>query len=243
MFDKVKPLDKKKHAGLKFSPSSDYGYAGNLSSVPLVGKEMASACKYYPIVFPTVNKEEKKTDEGPMPMAILSLAKGKNAFVGEKGTWNAAYIPAFIRQYPFVLGKYAEEKFAVAIDEDAPNFGSDGEALFSETGEPSARVKQAADFLSKLQTDAIQTRRLTQALQQYELLKPQQLAAGKKDQAQQVLGTFQIVDEKKLADLDEKLLGSWVRSGLMAIVMAHFFSMGNLRQLASRYAVKPAQKG
>lgn len=84
---------------------------------------------------------------------------------------------------------------------------------------------------------------MTQALQQYELLKPQQLAAGKKDQAQQVLGTFQIVDEKKLADLDEKLLGSWVRSGLMAIVMAHFFSMGNLRQLASRYAVKPAQKG
>jgi putative transposase len=233
MFVNVKPLDKKNHADLKFSPAADYAFARQLSNAPLVWKEMSHACKEYPIVFPARNETEVAAQEGPLPVALFSLVKNTNTFVDAKGIWQARYIPAYIRQYPFSLAKLsADGKYAVVIDEQAPQFSDQGEALFSTSGEPSDRVRKATSFLTSLQEDNLRTRRLTYLLEERQLLKPQQITYGEPGQQKGLRG-FRLLDEKKLRGLDDALLAAWLRNGLLALVMAHLFSLGNIGRLAA----------
>ena len=60
--------------------------------------EFARAAAVYPIVF-----VEDKTKDAFRPVTLLGLDAGENLFVSESGKWEASYIPAIIRRYPFAL--------------------------------------------------------------------------------------------------------------------------------------------
>lgn len=56
----------------------------------------------------------------------MSFKKGENRFVDKEGKWTAPYVPAFIRKYPFVLGKSEKEgNYVVCIDRNAPHFSEE----------------------------------------------------------------------------------------------------------------------
>ncbi len=239
MFETMKPLSKETHAKLKFSPAPSYAFARQMTSAPLTIKELPDACKIYPIVFPTQNAEEVAAGYGPLPVALFSLLKDSNAFIDETGIWNARYLPAYVRRYPFSLAKTGVEdgQFAVVIDEGAPHFGNKGKMLFTKGGKASKHIEQMTTFLTNLQSATLQTQKLTVLLEQHELLKPQQISYGKEDE-QKGLRSFRVIDEEKLHKIDDALLAVWTRNGLISLVMAHLFSLGNMNVLAERHGAE-----
>jgi len=91
--------------------------------VPLLASEFFEAAREYPIVF-------ARGEAGPVPAALLGLREAENLYVDNAGKWDARYIPAFVRRYPFVPGKGAQGELLVCIDEASQCFDTkEGEAL------------------------------------------------------------------------------------------------------------------
>ncbi len=69
---------------------------------------------------------------------MLGFRNDENLFVDENGKWDAKYIPAFVRRYPFVLAeafegskKASEQMLEVRIDETFPGLNHEkGKPLF-----------------------------------------------------------------------------------------------------------------
>src|SRR5262245_19999312 len=77
--------------------------------------EFSSAALEYAIVF---------GDKGDvvMPVAVLGVRTDENLYVTMQGGWQAKYIPAFVRRYPFVFFSRDEGKtFTLCIDEAFPD--------------------------------------------------------------------------------------------------------------------------
>ena len=84
--------------------------------VPLTVGEFPIAGIYYPIIF---------AGDRYQPLAVMGMRQGSNLFVGADGAFEVgAYIPAYIRRYPFVLANdQAREQLVVCIDRDAIDAG------------------------------------------------------------------------------------------------------------------------
>src|SRR5215210_705462 len=104
-------LDRDKHRKLRVKPSTSFAFAQKANSLYLAGVEFNEACKEYAIVF------TRAAHEKIIPVAMLGLRSRENLFVDAQGRWDAAYVPAFVRRYPFVLAELSSDNMAVCIDE------------------------------------------------------------------------------------------------------------------------------
>ncbi|MBF0411253.1 MAG: SapC family protein [Desulfamplus sp.] len=96
MFTKIEPLTQNNHQDIRFTAITNYNFAKNVSNAPISFSEFTHASKYYPIVFLKGN---------PLPVVLLSLNRDQNNFINQDGSWKVPYIPAYFRQYPFILVK------------------------------------------------------------------------------------------------------------------------------------------
>ncbi len=234
MFKKIEVLDAARHAELKFEKVGGYAQAATTALAPLGGSEIAEAAKYFPVLFPVI-PSDGSGQASPLPVALFSTRSDENPFVAADGTWQADYVPAHIRRYPFIFAGLDEPgKFALALDVEAPHFtnSSDGEPLFNEDRKATALVEQAKTFLGNFQNDLMATEALVKELDQHGVLVAQQLnlAAGEKKKS---LGGFRLVDMKKVKELDDTILAGWVRSGVMGIIYAHLNSLSNLKKIVA----------
>ena len=92
----VVPLNKDTHADLSVEAAKDYSHVSDTNSIYIAAVEFPRANREYPIVF-------AKVGEIPFPVALLGAKKNFNAYIQEDGRWNAKYIPAYVRRYPFIL--------------------------------------------------------------------------------------------------------------------------------------------
>jgi len=231
MFENLERLDFERHKGLRFKPARNFGFATSLASAPLSASEMVDAAKHYPIVFST---------EGPLlPVAMLSLKGGDNAFVDDRGDWLASYVPMHVARYPFILGDTENlANFVVMIDRAAPHFAADdGEPLFTEDGEYGPTLAKAREFLKAFQSKIVATQELLAPLAETGVLTMQRLDLERSDGTKALIEGVRAVDQKKLAELDDATLAGWVRSGLIVVITTHLGSLKNFASLAERQGV------
>lgn len=226
MFKSLETLDTKLHGDLTYKGLSGFSHARALVNAPLTASEVAEASKDFPILFPISGKL--------LPIALLSLENEKSVFVSKNGEWLADYIPAHIRRYPFVLGNTNQKgRYAVMIDRAAPQFSErKGEPLFVD-GKPveGGIVERARGFLVEFQELLERTEKLLHPLEEKGVLVARQFNIERgKDKKVAVKG-FRQVDEAALRKLDDATLAAWVRSGLMAVVVAHLHSLSNAKRL------------
>ena len=224
--ENLEALDPERHKGLRFTPAPDFGFAAGVASAPLSASEVLESARHFPIVF---------TTEGPLlPLALLSIKEGANAFVDDAGKWLAPYVPAHIRRYPFILGNSGEpETFTIMLDRQAPQFaGEGGELLYTEGNTRGPALVAALDFLKTFQEEITGTEKMLEPLAQ--VLTMQRLDITRADGAKTSIDGIRLVDREKIMALDDATLAGWVRSGLMAVIDAHLVSLGNMRALADR---------
>ena len=235
-YDKPVALNKSAHKDLKIKASdADFAFAKDTNSVILAGVEFTEAAKEYPIVF-------AQAGESLVPVALVGLRNEENLFVDGKGKWDARYIPAFVRRYPFVLAETAEEgQRMVCIDEGFSGFNDkEGEALF-ENDAPTPVLQQAIDFLEEYQRQYLRTERFISRLKELDLLMSLNAKIDMADGQQFALTGLMAVDEKKLLDLDDAKALEFFKSGELAWVYCHLMSLGNMARMIDRIANASAE--
>jgi hypothetical protein len=231
IYDRPRELNRVAHRQLRLSPAPvGFAFARGVNSVPLVAAEFQRASLDYPIVFAGAPGAEQ-------PAVLLGLAQGDNLFVGDDGSWALdAYVPAFIRRYPFVLAeKDGGEDFTVCIDEAFAGLGTEeGAHLFNADGSESSVLTHAVKFLTDFQVSLKQTRGLTTRLRDLGLLQSRTLQVQTATGITSTLDGFQVVDATLLAAIKGKPLQALHASGDLAVIHAHLSSLQNVQRLSAR---------
>lgn len=227
------PLDIAEHAEWRLAPG-DLQFAAETPHVPIVAAEFAAAARDYPVVF-----------AGPAatPVAILGLGR-QNLFV-EAGRWATdAYVPAYVRRYPFGFIPTNEAgRFALAIDAGSERIShgdGPGEPLF-EAEAPSSATHAALAFCDLFHSEAAVTQMFTDALREMALLIDRRADATLPDGRKLGLEGFQIIDRDAFHALADDIVIDWHRKGWLALVDQHLASLGRFTALLARQqAVAPA---
>ncbi len=235
-YQNIVPLNDKGHADLRVQPLRTYRFAATSNSVPVLAGEFAECARRYPIVF-------ARSDTGTVPAVMLGLRDHENLFVDAAGRWMSGYIPAFVRRYPFVLGAGEGGQMVVCVDDKASCFSkTEGEPLFVD-GQPSATLKQSMNFLREFQNAAEATAAMATRIEALGLLRDADSLAQLKNGKQFRLGGMRVIDEQRLAELDDVTTLELFRSGAMRLIHIHLMSLGNLSSLIDRLSARDAQSG
>lgn len=235
-YERVVSLNDQLHASLKVRPPASFAFAARATAVPILAGEFFECAREYPIVF-------SRGDAGPLPMALLGLSEGVNLFVAASGKWEARYVPAFVRRYPFVPAKGRQDDLLVCIDEASECFGTEkGEALFVD-GKPTPQLEHAVKFLREFHQAALGTAQLSRRIDELGLLRQADSVAQLKDGRQFRLNGLLVVDEAKFRQLDRDAVQELFANGGLGAIHAHLLSLGNLGALVDRLSGrKPTRK-
>lgn len=222
------PLSRQQHGAQKWSRPSTFGFAAREAVVPVVGLEIAAVATTMPTAF-------LKDRDRFVLVALLSLEPGKNLFTLPDGRWlKDQYIPAMFRAYPFrMLRRPDSDQLVLCIDEEAGLLGDgpQGEALFDETGRPSAAIGEVVKFLEALEKGRLEVEAAVAALAKAELIIPWEIKRMHQDRQVAVNGMHRI-DEQRLRTLDDNAFLSLRRSAALQIAHAQLISMSCLNSLA-----------
>jgi len=216
---------------------ADYAFSRKVNSVPLMAVEFPGAAAEYAIVF-------AGNEEAVMPAVILGMREQENLYLGPLGGWQAKYIPAFLRRYPFVFSSNDEGKnFVLCIDEGFPGFNQEGrgEKLFNGEGKPSPFVDNVLKFLQSYQVEFRRTQAFCDKLRQLNLLEPMRAQITLDSGERMALTGFMAVNRGRLKTLSGEKLAEMARSDELELVYAHLHSMRNFVAMRERFAA-PAAK-
>lgn len=222
------PLTAVQHGDWRLRPG-DFAFAAEAPSVPILAGELPIAMRDYPIVF---------TQGTVTPVAVLGLDRA-NLFVTD-GAWASdAYIPAYLRRYPFAYFRLDDpERHILGIDAGSHRVlreGTEGELLF-EDGKPSALTARMLEFCDAFHGDAAQTDEFCAALVAKELLIDRRADATLPDGRTFGVDGFSVVDSAKFARLDAATIVEWHAKGWLALVSFHLASLARFSELLARHS-------
>lgn len=232
-------LDPVQHRTLRMAPLTDFSVAGAMHGAFLAVSEFAQAGMHYPIVFVATGED----GQPPVwsPIALLGLAAGENLFV-EGTRWEARYVPAFVRRYPFLTANIkGEAGRGVMADLAWSGFAApEGEPLFGADGAPAPALKGAIEFLERFEVEAQRTRQFCALLAELDVLQQMQADATLPDGEVHTVDGFWAVDERRLAALPEARVMEIHRNGMLGLLHVHLASLANLQWLVERKAMRRA---
>jgi hypothetical protein len=230
IYENIKPLTQTDHRDLSVKRSSDFSFTRETNAMPLIGSEFLAASEEYPIVF-------TRTNEGIIPSVILGVRDRENAFVTAEGVWDARYIPAFVRRYPFVFGTDEKaETFTLMIDEAYPGLNKDGEGekLFDAEGKLSEFVNQTVEFLKEYQVLFVRTREFCAKLEKLGLLDPVEVKTPLPNDPERKVNGFLVVNRDKLKALKGDTLEEMMKTDELELVFMHMLSLRNIGKVVER---------
>lgn len=223
IYEQVVPISKERHKDWSLKQGSDYGFARQINSVPLMAVEFANAVNDYAIVF-------VESEAEIMPIAILGVKQEENQFVSETGSWNAKYIPAFIRRYPFIFSSSDDgQTFTLCIDEtfEGLNQEGKGERFFDVEGEQTQYLNNVLEFLKEYQKQFQITQFLGKKLKELDLLEPMKATFQLKTGEESSLTGFSAVSTERLRKLSGEQLVDLMQTGQLDLLYLHLHSMRN----------------
>ncbi len=192
-------------------------------------REFRLAAPSYPIIF---------TDDAPaMPLAVLGYKVGQNVFVNDAGQWaSGAYIPAYVRRYPFASGQGVKEDELILIVDEASDLivdcgvDPDAEPLFA-GDEPSERTREIREFCAAFQQQVPITTAFVEEVRERDLLGSKEIRLDLPDGGSQLLTGLRIIEEEKFGALADDVFLQWRHKGWLPLVYWHWASMDNFLRL------------
>lgn len=223
-YGKPEPLSVEAHSKLGVDPvEQPYAFAANTNIVPLTVTEFAPAALSYPVIF---------VGDTRQPVAVMGLRQGENLFVDEKGAFRAeAYIPAYIRRYPFVFANdEVQKRLILCIDREA-SFVKEGGAtpLFAD-GKPSPYVEQAMEFCNNFEQERLRTEAFVKLLGELDLLETREAMFTPRNPdgtagTPQKIAEYFAVSEDKLKAMPAEKLAELRDNGALGQIYAHLVSL------------------
>ena len=229
MFQQIVPINIERHGKKKIREINGFGFASGFHIAYVTMHEFARAAGIYPIVF-----LEDKEEDGFRPVVLLGLEAGQNLFIGSNGKWEASYVPAIIRRYPFALARSPEEgQFTVCIDE-ASDLVSDteGAALFDESGAPTAITENVKKYLAELQQMDALTREFTRFLAEHNMLTPLNMRVRSMGEARSISGCY-VINEERLNNLSTESFMALRAKRYLPAIYAQLISLAQIERLVT----------
>jgi hypothetical protein len=229
-YSSLAPLSSQLHPNHGLAPRSDLAFTRGTHAIPVTVDEFPLAQRHYPIVF--------GVGENPAPLALVGLQEGQNLYLTAENQWEAgAYVPAFVRRYPFMLARLTPDAqdLSLCFDDSAGIVVEDqGERLFAGT-DPTDTTKAILQFCEQFEQAVMRTRAFMEELTKLDLLMDGEVTIQRDGLAQPaVYRGFRMVDEQKLQNLRGDQARKMVQSGLMGLIYAHLFSLSLISPLFER---------
>ena len=231
-YNDLMPLNSRDHGTWHARAADKAIWLAGQHAVPVTVEEFPMVQRHFPIVF--------SSGDTPVPLALMGLNEGVNAFVGEDGTVEEGlYLPAYARRYPFLLAKLSRESEELSLCFD-PSSGlvgefKEGNALF-EDGKPSEVTQEMLTFCQRFEEAGARTGAFIKELQENDLLMEGEVAIRQEgaEDTPFVYRGFQMINEEKLREVRGDKLRTWNRNGFLPLVYAHLFSLDLIRAVFSR---------
>lgn len=236
--ENLEVLNSETHKNIKVKPLEKVDFAASWNNTQVLPSEFAQVAKEMPIIF------AQNGNGGLDAVAVMAVKNSQNLFV-DSGKWSAAYMPATLRQYPFILARPSAEAkdYVLCFDKTAPCIGEKikGERLFSKEGEQTETAKNLVNFISEVQKEAAFSDAIVTKLTELELFKDIEGRFELNDGEKITLQGMRVVDEEKLKNLDSEKLAELNKSGVLFLIHMHLLSLSNFGRLMDLYA-KQKQK-
>ena len=240
-YSKPELLSKEQHGSLGVNPApTRFGFATKAHIVPLTVPEFGPASLSYPIIF---------VGDQYQPAVAMGLQEGQNLFANDEQGYDLdAYIPCYIRRYPFVLAGSEEnsDRMLVGIDRGYEFIGENAGYPFFKDGEPTEYTKQCIQFCNDFETQNRMTQSFVNLLKENDLFETRtatytpQNPDGSQGEPQTVAQFF-AVSEAKLNALPAEKLVELRTNGALAQIYAHLNSLFGWERLIIK-AMDRAQK-
>lgn len=229
MFKQVVPVNQERHAGKKIKQVDGFDFAAQFHIAYVTTHEFVRAAAIYPLVF----IEDKEKDEF-RPVALLGLDAGKNLFVGTDGKWQASYIPAIIRRYPFALSQAGEDgRFLICVDEGSDLVNdTEGSPLFDEKGEPTEVIENVKLYLSELQQMDMVTTEFCKFMTAHNLFVPLNMRVRQNDSFKNISGCY-VINEERLNNLSDELFMELRSKRYLPAIYAQLTSLSQIERLVT----------
>ncbi len=226
-FSRPEPLQAERHREAGLSRLHDLSFAADTNSVALNVVEFFEAARCYPIVFTTAG--------AVLPVALLGIRE-KNCFLDGKGSWMPrAYIPAYVRRYPFIFMEDTEQdRLILCVDEQASHYEAKkpDQRFFADNGEMSEFSQQALQFCALYHQHHLHTVAFCEALKEHDLLVQKASAMRLADGNEISLSGFSMLDVERFQALPDDIYLAWRKKGWIAAVDAVLLSYTNWKYLA-----------
>ncbi|MFC7537754.1 SapC family protein [Sphingomonas sp. GCM10030256] len=232
LYNNIVPLSSTDHANAKVRRMTGIPQLAQTHAIPVTVDEFALAQRHFPIIF--------SVGEEPVPLALMGLNESVNTFIDADGrsTEPTVYMPAYLRRYPFLLARLRPDtdELSLCFDPTSGAIGDfeDGEPLF--TGDqPSEATNAVLQFCEQFETAGQRTQLFMQELVKSGLLMDGEVAIQPEGSEQPfIYRGFQMVDEEKLRNLRGDELRKFNQNGMLPLVFAHLFSLGQIRDVFAR---------
>ena len=229
-YQSITPLSSETHATWGLVPRDSLAFTRNTHAVPVTVDEFAMCQRSFPIVF--------GLGDAAAPLALVGLQEGNNLYVDDNGIWEAtAYVPAFIRRYPFMLARLSADRpdLSLCFDDTAGQIAADtGDALFTD-GAPSDTTKNILAFCEQFEQAVGRTRGFMEELEKLNLLMDGEVTIQREGLAEPaVYRGFRMIDESKLQNLRGDQARKLVQNGMLGLIYAHLFSLSLISPLFER---------
>ena len=210
------------------------------NAIPLSYSEFGVACRDYPLAF--TSSDGGRTFAA---IAVLGMAGNETLFL-INGRWDEnAYLPAYVRRYPFCMARVTLDSIEQAdrlICVEKTFLADDGERMFDDAGGPLERWRPIDKLLNEYETDLERSQEMCAILADYTLLEPFTLQAVLNEGGAMNLGGMYRVEEKKLEFLNAAQNRNLIKKGIMGRIYAHLLSLDNFARLLTRKsgAARPA---
>jgi hypothetical protein len=227
-YSKPEPLNREQHGRLALKQiERPFKFAAAAHVVPLTMTEFGPASLSYPIIF---------AGEARQPLAVMGVQAGENLFISPEGEVTPdAYLPAYIRRYPFVLADdSAAGRFIVCLD--LPLFAN---------GEPTDYTKGAIDFCNNFEAERRRTTEFVSLIQSLDLLETKQatytprMPDGSMGEQQLIAEYFAVSEDKLRALPNEKFL-ELRDNGALGQIYAHIVSILGWEKLYTKALIRRA---
>ncbi|WAC49186.1 SapC family protein [Asticcacaulis sp. SL142] len=209
------------------------GFAADTAYIPVTLSEFALVVRDYPLLF---------AQSTAAPLALLGLER-QNLFVSD-GMWeDHAYIPAYVRRYPFSTIRLEDDKgFAMVVDTESERLVKDpacedGVALF-DLDEPSSFTRQVMDYCEAFHREALATQAFSEALKAQDILVDRRADLTLPDGKILGIDGFCIVDAERFSKLDDHVIVDWHRKGWLGLISFHLASLERFSNLMKRNSAR-----
>ncbi|SPU44319.1 SapC family protein [Brevundimonas diminuta] len=222
-YSQPEPLSAEAHGKLGVTPADKpYAFVAQTNVVPLTVTEFAPAALSYPVIF---------VGDAKQPVAAMGLNAGENLFIEDGDFRPDAYIPAYVRRYPFVFANDEEQKrLVLCIDRAAPFVVEGGETPLFENGQPSGYVNFGMEFCNNFEQERVRSESFIALLKELDLFEVREAnytprnADGTAGTPQKIAEYF-AVSEDKLKALPAEKLAELRDNGALGQIYAHLVSL------------------